>query len=317
MATLKAGHAATQSWRIENDNRFWDMHEKCDRELRCLSKEARAWLGKYKNRNGTAFLSLPIDQRTAVNTLLNRADKEFNGRLPIHHEGLAAEKHPCQKKEKKPNGKPYGLEMKGIVDADACTDNAKIINYWSALLLNYALFEKENHEPSADSGDKNEKLLAYGYACCNELARKGKMPLEIEILFSKINPGFDLVGMWKQKLEAVGRAFSETGEPPAYPDGQLHHSVYWCYVVSSLHARGALPTEAAWLSENFKLISELNKYLELAHAIGEQNINGNYCVIEATKWAAWRDEVRLMHSEHKLSPDIVWHFNSCSSILKG
>ncbi len=311
MATIKAEHSAAQACRMKSDELFWDMHEKCCAQFPNLDNGTRKWLGKYRNRNGTAFLTLPTDKRIAVNKLLNRADKEFNWRMPMLHEGLAAEKQPCQKKDPK-LGKPYDAEMKKIAKADACADNAEIAEYWANLLAGYKAFENEKHPPSSMSEDSVERRLACGYACCNELARKGKMPLEIEILYSKINPGFDLVGMWKQKLEAIGHAFSETGQPP-----NLSHLFYWYYVVSSLHARGALPPEAEWLSENFKLISELNKYLELAHTVGEKIITPNYNIRDTEKWAEWRDEVRQLHLEHKLSPDIVYHFNGCSSILRG
>jgi len=311
--TLAAQNAAH---RIQKEDKWWDMCEKCCAQFPRLDAETRTWFNY--NCKGKAFEHLPLDQKMAIHQMKKRLQREFGGRLPLIGCAMGNPEVPGAKPAKKKMGglpKPPA-DILEIAKADASTQNFKVVKFWSDLLVDYSKFEKDNGAPSGRSESNNEKRLAHGYAYCHALAKQGKLPLEIEILYSYMNRAFDPVWVWKQKLARHARTLSETGAPPPFSSRHQRHLAHWYYIVSNLHTRGVLPEGSEWLATNFKPISELNGYLALAHIICEENITSDSPVADARKWAAWRDDIRKLHAEGRLSPDVVQHFSKFSRMLE-
>ena len=310
--------------RIQKESKWWGMHEKCCEQFPDkLDAETRAWFNY--NSKGNIFLNLPLDQRMKINELKNRLHKDFNGKLPLRHSSAAVEK-TRPKDEKKRAYLPADGDMAAIANADPSMCNTEIVEYWANFISRYKSFQGRHGKPSEDSQNADACYLAKGYEYCCHLASIGALPLEIEILYSKINQSFDLVGTWRKKLEQRDQLFAKTGSQPSFSIKSQRHLAHWLYTVSNLHARNALPEGAFWLAVNFKrlasapsvqaagngsqIISELDGYMALAGVLGEENIVRGSAISDASRWADWRGKIVKLHAEGKLPPDVVSHFKA-------
>jgi|GEM_PF-3959274 len=304
--------------RIQREDKWLDMYDKCCEQFPCLDGKTRAWLDYY--RKGKVFDNLPTDERTLMQRLNNRLVKEFHGKLPPPRGPAAAQKKPRAPKAKEGQApQPADEEMAFIARADPSICNTEIVEYWLNFISNYAAFQGKHGKPSLDSQDPEALYLAKGYEFCLHLASEGKLPLEIEIRYSKINQCFDIIGTWRKKLETRDQMFFETGVPPSLATQSQCHLAHWLYVVSNLHTRRELPGEPSWLSENFKplpnmpaksskyceLAIDLRGYLKFARIVGEENIQHGSDICEASCWAEWRELVAKLHSKGELPQDLV------------
>ncbi|MFA5930614.1 MAG: hypothetical protein WC861_07075 [Candidatus Micrarchaeia archaeon] len=302
------------SARMQREERLWDQLEACEKRFPDLDRELRGFFLLY--RKGPQYRNMPLEHRAVMDGLNKRYETEFHGRLPLSSSDLAAD---CQKTKAKqePACPPYDKEMAAIVKSDVVAFSTEINNYWTKLLVNYGAFQSGNKRaPSKDAESDDEKRLAYGYDCCFQLARQGKLPLETEIMIKKLLPDISIVDIWKQKLEMRGCILGETGKIPSVFNRSQSNLAYWLYTVSNLVADGRLPQEAGWLSSNFKPICELQEYLALAKAIGgEENIRPDLGINEATRPSAWREEMRALHAEGGLSQYVIAQIKGNTKIL--
>jgi len=325
------GVALLAAKRIQKENKWWGMHEKCCEQFPNLDEKTRAWL--LYNSKGKAFTQLPLDQRVKINDLKNRIYHEFGGKLLLPSSGhpAAAQKKPCAPKAEKERAPlPADEEMAAIARADSSMCNTEIVEYWTNFISKYKAFQGKHGKPSLDSQKPDALYLAKGYEYCLWLANEGKLPLEIEILYSKINQRFDIVGTWRKKLETRNQMFFENGVQPSLAIHSQRHLAHWLYVVSNLHTRRELPYEPSWLSENFKplppmpkkskhdsLIGDLRGYMKFARIVDEENIRFGSPVLEASLWAEWRELVIKLHSKGELPQDLAQYLKASGAKFIG
>jgi len=318
------------SARQQHEERLMDQLEACEKKFPHLDGELLRFFQSY--RKGAQYNNMPIEHRTVMDRINKQYENEFHGRLPSPNGLAAAPKKPRAPKAEKPHAPlPADEEMASIARADPSMCNTEIAKYWMNFISKYSAFQGKHGKPSPDSQDSDALYFAKGYEFCLHLANAGRLPLEVEIRYSKINQQFDIAGAWRKKLETRNQMFFENGVQPSFAIASQCHLAHWLYVVSNLHTRGELPYEPSWLSVNFKplpampaksskyyeLVHDLRGYMEFARIVGEENIKRGSVVYEAARWAEWRELVSKLHSKDALPQDLVLYLKASGAKLLG